>query len=188
MKFTVLMGSPKHQGNTAEICKPFLEKLRDEGVDVDYITLYDKNITPCSGCYACQDVAGIYGCILKDDVEDIMTSIMGCDCLVLATPIYTWYCTAPMKALLDRHYGLNKYYGTAKGSLWEGKKLAIIATHGYEVTYATEPFVQGMERLCAHSNLTYCGMYSVRHEEDIRSFQTAEAVAGAKAFALQLIT
>ena len=37
-------------------------------------------------------------------------------------------CTAPMKALFDRHFGLNKFYGDAQGSLWEGKKVAIIAT------------------------------------------------------------
>lgn len=44
----------------------------------------------------------------------------------LATPIYSWYCTPPMKALLDRLvYGMNKYYGDEKGpSLWNacGKK------------------------------------------------------------------
>jgi len=35
-----------------------------------------------------------------------------CDLLVLASPIYSWYCSPPMKAVLDRLvYGMNKYYG-----------------------------------------------------------------------------
>ena len=117
----------------------------------------------------------------------IMDSIINCDCIVFATPIYTWYCTAPMKALMDRHYGLNKYYGKANGSLWEGKRVAIIATHGYDAEYAAEPFETGIKRLCEHSHLTYAGMYSVRHEKNITSFQTEEAVSGAKSFARQLL-
>ena len=50
-----------------------------------------------------------------------MEDIVWAELIVLATPIYSWYCAAPMKNLLDNHYGLNKYYGSATGSLWAGK-------------------------------------------------------------------
>lgn len=113
--------------------------------------------------------------------------ILWADVIVLATPIYAWYCAAPMKNLLDRHYGFNKYYGSAEGSLWGGKKVAIIATHGYEREYATEPFVMGIQRLCKHSELTYLGMYSVQDEDDLASFQTEDAVNGARAFARKIL-
>jgi putative NADPH-quinone reductase len=93
-----------------------------------------------------------------------------------------------MKALLDRHFGLNKYYGTADGSLWAGKKVAIIATHGYDAENAARPFEMGIERLCEHSGLKYLGMYSVRDEDNIASFQTEEAVQGARDFALRLLS
>ena len=187
LKFCVLMGSPRLRGNTAELLKPFIAELENNGSAVEYITLDDKNIQPCKGCYACQQIDGRYGCVQQDDVEEIMEKIIESDCVVLATPIYSWYCTAPMKALLDRHYGLNKFYGKAKGSLWEGKKVAIIATHGYGADYATEPFETGIKRLCKHSRLQYAGMYSARDEDDLASFQTAEAVAGAREFALRLL-
>jgi hypothetical protein len=92
-----------------------------------------------------------------------------------------------MKALLDRHYGLNKFYGSAKGSLWEGKKVAIIATHGYESDYGAGPFELGIRRLCIHSNLDYLGMISVQDSDDLASFQTDEAKFNAKMFARKLI-
>ena len=92
-----------------------------------------------------------------------------------------------MKNVLDRHYGLNKYYGSAEGSLWAGKKVAIIATHGYDGAYATDPFEMGVERLCKHSNLTYVGLYSVQDEDNLASFRTEEAVAGARAFARKVL-
>jgi hypothetical protein len=88
---------------------------------------------------------------------------------------------------LDRHYGFNKYYGSAEGSLWAGKKVAILATHGYDGAYATDPFEMGIQRLCKHSGLEYVGLYSVRDANNLASFQTPEAVAGAKEFARKLL-
>ena len=187
MNFCILMGSPKLNGNTAELLKPFILELENHDCDINYITLADKNIQPCKGCYTCQNIEGQYGCVQNDDVSQIMDAIIKSDCVVLATPIYTWYCTPPMKALLDRHYGLNKYYGKAKGSLWSGKKVAVIATHGYDADYAAEPFETGVKRLCEHSHLEYLGIYSVKHIVNIKSFRTDEAVAGARAFALKLL-
>ena len=191
MKFCILMGSPRLHGNTAELLKPFIAELEKNECSVIYIPLSEKKILPCIECNACQQVNGRYGCIQQDDVAEIMDCIIDNDCIVLATPIFTWFCTAPMKALLDRHYGLNKYYGKAKGSLWAGKNISIIATHGYE-TEAAEPFETSIERLCKHSHLNYLGMFSVRDtdytEEDyLASFQTPSAREGAANFALQLI-
>lgn len=187
MRFCVLMASPRLNGNTAELLKPFISELKINGVEVTYITLAEKSILPCKGCYACQNVSDEYGCVQQDDAIEIMKEIIVCDCVVLATPIYSWYCTTPMKALLDRHYGLNKFYGSAKGSLWKGKKVAIIATHGYDVEYGAGPFQMGIKRLCEHSSLEYMGMYSVRDEDDLASFQTEEAINGARDFAQRLL-
>ncbi|MCL2201350.1 MAG: flavodoxin family protein [Oscillospiraceae bacterium] len=189
MNVCILMASPRLNGNTAEILKPFVKTLTNAGAAVNYITLSDKDIKPCKGCYACQHIADEYGCVIKDDVQDIVNAIIMCDTIVFATPIYTWYCTAPMKALLDRHYGLNKFYGkAARGSLWAGKKVAIVATHGYDEKYACEPFETGIIRLCEHSDLKYLGMYSARHLKDKTSFQTPEAVSGAEEFARHILS
>mgnify|MGYP000120125863 CR=1 FL=1 len=181
MKVCILMGSPRLDGNTAELVKPFIEELEVNGVQVVYISLADKQISSCRGCYVCQDVTGEYGCRFTDDMQIVQS-----DYFVLAAPIYTWYCPAEMKVVLDRFYGMNKYYGSGKGSLWEGKKCAIIATHGYDQQYGAEPFETGIKRLCEHSKLKYVGMYSVRDEDNKASFQTVEAINGARKFARML--
>lgn len=185
MNVLILMGSPRLRGNTAELCKPFIEELKAAGATVRYVTLADKDIKPCKGCYACQQVGGEYGCCQKDEMP--VDDILWADTIVLATPIYAWYCAAPMKNVLDRHYGFNKFYGSAEGSLWAGKKVAILATHGYDGAYATDPFEIGIQRLCKHSNLAYVGLYSVRDEDNLSSFQTPEAIAGAMAFARKVL-
>lgn len=187
MKICILMGSPRLNGNTAELLKPFIEELKINNAEVFYITLADKNINPCRGCYKCQNVTGEYGCVQNDDMQGIVDKIIEADCFVLATPIYTWYCPAEMKAMLDRFYGMNKYYGKGKGRLWEGKKCAIIATHGYDAKYGAEPFEIGIKHLCEHSDLSYIGMYSVRDIDDKASFKTEDAICGAKNFAHTII-
>ena len=187
MKFCILMGSPNKSGNTAELCKPFIDELKSNGAKADYITLAQMDIRPCIGCYVCQDVQDEYGCVQKDDVPAVIKRMLASDFIIFATPIYTWYCTPPMKALLDRHYGLNKFYGSASGSLWAGKKIALITTHGYEREYAASPFETGIVRLCEHSNLEYCGMLSARHIDDIRDFKTEEVKNEAGTFARKLL-
>jgi len=105
-KFCVLMGSPRVAGNTAELLKPFMAELENLGGEVEYNTLHDKMIESCRSCYACQHVSGRYGCGLADDAHALMDAMLASDCIVWATPVYTWFCTPPMKALLDRTFGL----------------------------------------------------------------------------------
>lgn len=165
MKFCILMGSPRKNGNTYQLLKPFMEELVLAGVEYELIWLYEKQIEPCIACRNCQKDWTIFGCIHKDDVQEIFTKILACDGIILATPIYSWYCTPPMKALLDRLvYGMNKYYGDEKGpSLWKGKNLAAITTCGYPPEKGADLLQTGLERYCRHSQLKYLGMLTERH-------------------------
>lgn len=187
MKVCILMGSPRLKGNTAELTKPFIEELENNEVEVSYITVADKEIKPCKSCYVCQDVTGTYGCVQEDYMYKIVDEIVTSDAFILATPIYSWYCTAEMKAVLDRHFGMNKFYRKGTGSLWEGKSCGIIATHGYDREYGAEPFETGIRRLCEHSKINYIGMYSVRDEADLASFKTEEAIEGSRNFARHVL-
>ena len=187
MQICILNGSPRLNGNTAELLKPFLEELSTTDATVQTHTLAKMNIASCKGCYHCQDVSGEYGCLQKDDMHILADSILESDIIVLATPIYTWFCTTELKAVLDRFYGFTKYYRSAHGNLVEGKRVAILATHGYDAAYAADPFVIGIQRMCEHYHLRYDGMYSVRDVDDLASFQTKQAQNGAKDFARYLL-
>ena len=121
-------------------------------------------------------------------MQAIADAVIGCDVLVLATPIYTWYCTPPMKAVLDRFYGMNKYYGSApQQRLWERTRITIVATCGYDIPYGTEPFETGVRRLCEHSRIPYLGMLAERDLDDQASFHTPAAVAASRAFAQHVL-
>lgn len=70
------------------MCKPFIETLEENGAEVRYISLAQKKINGCLGCYTCQNVSGEYGCVQRDDMDEIVAEIQWADCIVLATPIY----------------------------------------------------------------------------------------------------
>lgn len=187
MKVCIINGSPRRNGNTAELLKPFRERLLQLGVEIDDIFLKNYKVRPCLGCYACQNVSSEYGCVQKDDAEEIWRQIGETDLLVLATPIYSWYCTAEMKALMNRHYALNKYYGSGQGQLIPRLSVALLTTHGYKDEYANEPFETGIRRLCKHCHWDYLGRYSARDIDGISDMQTEEAMDGARRFADELL-
>ena len=165
MKVCILMGSPRKHGNTAALLEPFCEELRMAGEEVETIWLYDRDIRPCVACRTCQKDWTVFGCAQQDDAQAIFDTILASDLIVLATPIYSWYCTPPMKALLDRLvYGMNKFYGEEKGpSLWKGKAMALLLTCGYRPEKGCDLFEEGMRRYCKHSGLRYLGSHADRH-------------------------
>lgn len=184
MRVLILMGSFRHNGNTATFLQPFIKELNNLNVEVEYITLTDKEIEPCNACWACQDVFDGYGCPKNDFMQIIFDEVLKSDCLILATPIYTWYCTPPMKSVLDRFYGMNKYYGKEPGPcLWEAKKVGLVATCGYELEYGISPFEDGIKRLCAHSHLEYIGKIGIRDDDEMIAFKNGEAQKKAIDFA-----
>lgn len=187
MRICIINGSPLREGNTEEVLKPFRRRLTRLGAQVDDVFLADYKLEPCVDCHACQEVQGAFGCILEDDAEELWRRIGQADLLVLATPIFTWYCTPPMKTLMDRSYPLNKYYRSAEGQLIPKLSVALITTHGYEDDFANGPFETGVKRWCWHSHWDYAGRYSVRDIDGLPDMQTPEAIAGAERFAEELM-
>lgn len=188
MKYCILMGSPRETGNTASLLKPFIEELEACGSEYDLISLYDKNISPCIACRVCQADWTKFGCRFVDDAQEIFDKILESDIVVLATPIYSWYCTPPMKSLLDRLvYGMNKFYGDEKGpALWAGRKLALVTTCGYRPEKGSDLFEAGMERYCKHSQLIYAGMLAERDQGYGHAFMTDEKEGRAREFVRKL--
>ena len=188
MRYFILMGSPRKNGNTATLLNPFIEECQNLRIDCRTTWLYDKKIEPCIACCKCQYIIDSFGCPFNDDVQEIFDRIMESDMIVLATPIYSWYCTAPMKSLLDRLvYGMNKYYGNERGpSFWAQKKLAIIATCGYRPEQGADLFEEGIKRYCKHSQLIYTGMLVERDPGYKSVFSTPVKIENARKFAREL--
>lgn len=168
--------------------EPFVRRMEERGHICETIRLYDRQLKPCLACRACQKDWTIFGCVQRDDMPEIFDAVLDCDLLVLATPIHSWYCTPPMKAVLDRLvYGMNKYYGGTKGpALWMGKPLALVTTCGYPPEKGADLWQTGMRRYCRHSQLQYLGMLAERHRGYDTAFMDEGKAARAAVFADEL--
>ncbi len=78
-------------------------------------------MAPCSGDQALHGLPGLpagldgISVALSGTTSPTIFDKVRATLIVLATPIYSWYCTPPMKALLDRLvYGMDKYYGAQR--------------------------------------------------------------------------
>jgi len=185
MKVCILMGSPRKEGNTAALMKPFVKALQEKQADVEIFDVYDMDLRPCVACRTCQKDWSVFGCPQDDDMQKLFDVVMDADLLVLASPIYSWYCTPPMKNVMDRLvYGMNKYYGEEMGpSIWAGKKMALISTCGYPPGKGADLWEEGMRRYCKHSKLEFLGMAVERQRNYGETFMDEEKTEKMKAFA-----
>ncbi len=188
MNILILKGSPREKGNTNSLVEIFRNEMEKFGNKVEDINLYNMDLKGCTACRECQRFNDKFGCPIKDDMQGVFDLILKSDLIILATPIYSWYCTAPMKATLDRLvYGMNKYYGEYKDlSLWQGKDLAIITTFGYGINKGPDLFEEGIKRYCKHSKLNYRGMLCHRHFGYGTKFMNDEKIKSTMEFANSL--
>ena len=95
-----ILGSPRLEGNTADLLDAVLDGARDAGADVERLDLARMSINPCVECRSCDEKAE---CAVKsDDMKEIYSRIRSVDGIVLASPIFFMGVTAQTKAMIDR--------------------------------------------------------------------------------------
>lgn len=191
MRCTVLFASPRgERSNTLALLRPWLDAWHQAGHEARVFSLYDMDIKPCSACRGCQNDWQRPACVTQDDMQPIFDSVLQSDLLLLATPIYSWFCTPPMKAALDRLvYAMEKYYGPAgRGpSLLAGKALAAVTTCGYRPEKGADLFLEAMARWCKHGQLRWLGGLAERHLGYDTVFMDEEKAARVRVFAAEIM-
>ena len=99
-KVLIISGSPRKGGNSDLLCDEFMRGAQDSGHTVDKINLSQKNVGYCRACYYCRIKGG--ECVIKDDMAEILQSIIDADVIVMASPVYFYSIDAQLKAVIDR--------------------------------------------------------------------------------------
>lgn len=98
-KVLIISSSPRAKGNSARLAQSFAEGARSAGNEVEFVSLHDKQIGFCKGCFACQKTQR---CVIHDDADVIREKMLTADVLVFATPIYYYEMSGQLKTMLDR--------------------------------------------------------------------------------------
>lgn len=126
MKVIGICGSPRVNGNTEYFTNLVLDTVRDEGIETEFISLRDKNISECTGCYACVKNRQ---CAIDDDFQEIFNKMLNVDGIILSSPVYHGSITPKLKCLLDRSGFLCRWIENAmveegKNYTWSGTALS----------------------------------------------------------------
>lgn len=98
----IISSSSRRNGNSDQLAEAFKKGAVSAGNQVEKIFLANKNIGYCRGCNFCKHNDG--KCAFKDDMEEILNSMLLADVIVLASPVYYYNINAQMKTLIDRTY------------------------------------------------------------------------------------
>lgn len=121
MKIGAFLGSPRRNGNTAQLLREFLRgAAENKDTAVEEVFLQEKRIYNCTACEGCKTSTG---CVINDDMQKLYPIIKEADILVFAMPIYWWSMPGQMKTFVDRFYGLKKNERS-------GKKAFVLMTYG----------------------------------------------------------
>jgi multimeric flavodoxin WrbA len=131
MKIVTLLGSPRHNKNSATIANRFTETAANLGAETRTFELNRLTYRGCQGCYACKKTHD--HCVLKDDLTEVLAEVQDADLLVLASPVYYGDVTAQLKGFIDRGYSYLKpdYLTNPQPSRLTPKKLLFVLTQGH---------------------------------------------------------
>ncbi len=165
MKVLGVVGSPRKNGNCDVLVKEFLDAV--DG-DTEYIFLNQKKLFGCNACMACAEG----DCVIDDDGNDIIKSLLEADVLVFASPIYYGQISAQAKTFIDRFYQISRN----ENKSLESKKVVTIFTQGqqedvfrdYIDSLEVMPFgFMGMEVI---ANITEMGAQNKGDKEELAEY------------------
>jgi hypothetical protein len=102
MKILAIIGSPRKKGTVSRLAEKVIEGAKTEGHDTEIVNLYDFEIKPCIGDWACVHLGK---CHINDDFEALYNKVLNADIIILGSPVYWANISGVMKNFFDRHTG-----------------------------------------------------------------------------------
>lgn len=100
MKVLLINGSPHYEGNTFITLSEVAKSLNEEGIETEIISIGNKAIRGCIGCYRCRETGR---CVFKDDLyNEVTEALEKSDGLVIGSPVYYAGPNGSLCAFLDR--------------------------------------------------------------------------------------
>ena len=142
MKLMAIIGSPRKSSNTEILVdKVIAGCMSKTDVDVEKVTVVEKNIKYCTGCITCCfPPPGTGACVIKDDMAEILEHMKSSDAFIFGTPNHMGTITAPLLNFLSRMMPLFDFKITYddRGNMLGGelsskirdKKAAIVISQG----------------------------------------------------------
>ena len=102
-KIVAINGSPRGNGNTAQLIKEAALGAKGQNAQVKVIDLYKlEKFTGCVSCFGCMLPPNQGRCICKDGLAEVLEEIRTADGLIIGSPNYLGDLSAGFRALYER--------------------------------------------------------------------------------------
>jgi multimeric flavodoxin WrbA len=99
MKVLLISGSPKPNGNTAQLLGECAKVVQDSGVETEIVSLAGMKIESCIACLKCAKTGE---CGLDDGLNEIIGKIKQAEGLIVGVPVYFGTARGDMMCALQR--------------------------------------------------------------------------------------
>jgi multimeric flavodoxin WrbA len=177
VKIIGIVGSPRKDGNTANLVNESLKAAEEAEADTELISLAGAEIEPCVACDICKSTGE---CAIYDDMSGILAKLVDSQGLIIGSPVYFGNVTAQLKMLMDRSRPLradfklkNKVGGAISvgGSRNGGQETTISSIHEFMLIH--DIIIVGDGAPLAHYGGTGVGGAKEDTESDVIGLETS---------------
>jgi multimeric flavodoxin WrbA len=98
-KVLLISGSPKPDGNTAQLMNECARVIRAQGVEAELIAFSEMKIESCTACGKCSELGE---CALQDGLNDIIKKLRAAQGFMVGSPVYCGTARGDVMAALQR--------------------------------------------------------------------------------------
>jgi len=182
MKVLMLNGSPHTEGATMRALEEMEKIFISKGVEVEIVTLGNKDIRGCIACGCCYKTGK---CAFNDVVNELASKFEECDGLVIASPVYYASANGTLISALDRLFYSTRFDKRMKvgASVAVARRGGITSTHDELNKYFT---ISGMPIASGQYWNGFYGTYE-GEEQDLEGLQQMRTLANNMTFLMKSI-
>src|SRR5208337_2722252 len=98
-KVILISGSPKAEGNTAQLMNECARVIREQGVEAEVISLSGMKIESCTACGKCGESNE---CSLEDGLNEIIGKLRAAQGFIVGSPVYFGTARGDVMSALQR--------------------------------------------------------------------------------------
>ena len=99
LKTLLISGSPKPDGNTAQLMQECAKVIQAQGVETEMISFAGMSIESCNACGKCSETGQ---CDLHDGLNEIIKKVRSAQGLIVGTPVYFGTARGDVMSALQR--------------------------------------------------------------------------------------
>jgi len=147
VRIMTILGSPRREGNTAEVLGWIEDQFKSERHEVDRADMLDYSVPGCGECMACKK-GTVELCSIQDDANGLFRRMATSDLVLIAAPIFCWGFPAQIKGLIDRMYCMMDFEGERTDvPRLHGKPIGLLLTGGGEEADNADLVLRSFEQL-----------------------------------------